>query len=289
MAAIAADDSSVYFAFHGYDYAGALGKQSVLAAHAVTGAKRAWYPGAFGHDQNGPAALALHAEDVVVSGYQDLLADEYTRPGLLRIRPTDTHPPAAAVLSPSGGEALLVGTPVTLRWQATDDQTVDSADLLLSRTGPAGPWELLAAGLTDTEAYLWTVTASVASSNCWLRVDVRDLEGQTTSVLGPGAFSIAHTTDVGPLHARADFSLEPPSPNPARGVLNLAYSLARAARVRVSVVDVQGREAMTLRDGVLPPGRHTACLAVGALAPGLYFVRLRTSGVELTRRCVVVR
>lgn len=289
MAAIAANDSSVFFAFHGYDYAGALGKQSVLAAHPVTGAKRPWYPGAFGHDQNGPASLALHGEDVVVSGYPDLLADEYTRPGLLRIRPTDTHSPAAAVLSPSGGEGLVIGSAVTLQWQATDDQAVDSADLFLSRTGPAGPWELLAAGMTDTEAYRWTVTPPAASGNCWLRVDVRDLEGLTASVLSSGAFSIAYTTDVGPPRAGADFALEPPSPNPARGVLNLAYSLPRATHVRVSVVDVLGRESQRLGDGVQSPGRHVMRAFTDQLAPGLYFVCLRAPGVELARRFVVVR
>jgi len=86
-----------------------------------------------------------------------------------------------------------------------------------------------------------------------------------------------------------EFALSPVAPNPLRSHAALAYVVPAAARVRLSVVDVQGREVERLADGMRAPGRYTAVLDAGRLAPGLYFVRLQAAGAELSRRVVVIR
>jgi hypothetical protein len=183
----------------------------------------------------------------------------------------------------------VIGSQLTLQWQVTDDQAVESVDVLLSRTGPAGPWELLAAGITGGPSYLWTVTPPAASGDCWLRVDARDQAGNSASAASPAPFGIAYTADVGTPKAGAEFSLEPPAPNPATGPLELRYSLARAAHVRVSILDVQGREVQVLRVGEQVAGKYSVRLAADRLIPGLYFARLTTSSGDLVRRFLVVR
>ena len=70
--------------------------------------------------------------------------------------------------------------------------------------------------------------------------------------------------------------------------MNLSFALPREAFVHVGVVDLQGREVLTLAHGVHPAGRHAlAADERTALAPGLYFVRMTTGGRTLTSRFVV--
>lgn len=80
-------------------------------------------------------------------------------------------------------------------------------------------------------------------------------------------------------------------PNPTRGTLRLPLSLGRAANVDWSLHDVQGRRVATLWRGGLEPGTsELSGAAPGALAPGLYFARLRADGREIaTQRVAIVR
>ncbi len=76
-------------------------------------------------------------------------------------------------------------------------------------------------------------------------------------------------------------------PNPSTGAATVAFSLAEAAPVRVSVVDVLGREVAVLADGPAEPGAHEA--TVRGLAPGTYIVRMDAAGERFTRALTVVR
>ena len=76
-------------------------------------------------------------------------------------------------------------------------------------------------------------------------------------------------------------------PNPARGPFRLEFSLAERGAVRLEVFDVAGRRVARREEAELGPGDHT--LTVGALAPGLYSVRLRQGTRGATTRAIVVR
>ena len=83
--------------------------------------------------------------------------------------------------------------------------------------------------------------------------------------------------------------LSPPTPNPARTGARVAYRVATAGRVRLSVVDLLGREVAVLTDAERSAGAGQAALPVGRLAPGVYVIRLEADGRVLTRRAVVAR
>ena len=89
--------------------------------------------------------------------------------------------------------------------------------------------------------------------------------------------------------AAAPLSLDAPRPNPARGAATIGFSLPEAGAVRLTVVDLLGREVAILADGETAAGRHTATLDASGLAPGVYVVRLASGTEALTRRVVVVR
>lgn len=201
----------------------------------------------------------------------------------------DQTGPTVAVVSPNGGELLGISLTRTLQWTASDPSGIALVHLLLSRTGTAGPYDSLAT-LSGAQAalgqYDWTVTGPW-TLNAYLKVVAVDGVGNAASDLSNGAFAISYDA-LGVDGPVTEFALSPVVPNPSRGVARTSFALPREAKVHLGVVDLQGREVLTLADGVFGAGRHS--VAVGEkspLAAGLYFLRLSADGRTLTTRFVV--
>ncbi len=203
---------------------------------------------------------------------------------------SDPEAPAAQVVFPNGGETLVNGSTVDLAWTASDNVGVTAVDLLLSRTGAAGPYDTLAAGVANSGSFSWMVSGSV-TSDAFLQVVAHDGEGNAGSDASDAAFSVSGTTGVdgGPV---TQFELAPVRPNPLRGSARIGFAVPRASRVRVSILDVQGREVAILADGLHEPGRYQVTWGVdagrGSAGAGVYFVRLSAPGRSLVRRVVVI-
>jgi hypothetical protein len=82
------------------------------------------------------------------------------------------------------------------------------------------------------------------------------------------------------------------APNPFRDQTRIAFELARKGRVRLSVLDLQGRLVKQVLDGTtLAAGQHSLLWdgrdSHGALAaPGVYLYRFESEGYTATRRLV---
>ena len=121
--------------------------------------------------------------------------------------------------------------------------------------------------------------AAIGGATNWYRL---------TGTLSDGAPLLASPLAI--VHAGVTaFALERLAPNPVRTTAQLSYALPQRAHVRLSVVDVQGREVAQLTNAEREAGRHVAQLDVSDLRAGLYFIRLRAAGQELRQRLVVVR
>jgi hypothetical protein len=202
---------------------------------------------------------------------------------------TDTTPPAVQVTYPVGGEHLVAGDAVDLAWSATDNVVVERVDLLLSRTGAGGPYDTLAAAVPNSGTYAWTANGPT-TTDAFFRVSVRDSAGNAGAARSDSAFAITDlaAVDGGPVR---DFALAAVSPNPARGPCRVSFALPRQATVRVSLLDVQGREVAVLASGERAAGRYevTWSAAAGRVRPGLYFVRMTTPERTFQRRLVILR
>lgn len=73
-----------------------------------------------------------------------------------------------------------------------------------------------------------------------------------------------------------------------RGARRIAYALAEAAHVRLTVYDVAGRLSQRLVDSMQPAGAHESWWDPAPLPNGVYFVRLEAAGrAEVTKTLVV--
>ena len=199
----------------------------------------------------------------------------------------DTMPPVVKVTYPVGGENLSIGGPVNLTWTATDNEVVAQVDLFLSRAGAGGPYDSLAA-VPNSGTYAWTATGP-ATSNAIFKVVARDSASNSAFALSDSAFTILDATGVDG-YLPSEFALSSVSPNPVHGDCRVVFTVPRTAAVRVSILDVLGREVAVLADGERSPGRHeVAWSATARVQPGLYFVRMKAAGHTFVRRIVMIR
>jgi len=202
----------------------------------------------------------------------------------------DVTPPRAEVLAPSAGSRLVVGTQTQLEWSAVDDDTVTSVDLYLIRGEAADGEEPLPSGPGGTGIASWPVTGPTTGF-ARIRMVAWDAAGNTTETLSAPFVIEEIDSPVPPLPARV--SLGPVWPNPVRGVASVPYSLPREVPVRLSVLDISGREVAVLASGPRPAGTYAPVWRTGTVsehpAAGVYFVRLAAGGETLSRKILVLR
>ena len=65
--------------------------------------------------------------------------------------------------------------------------------------------------------------------------------------------------------------------------------MPEAARARLTVYDMLGREVALLFDGQISPGWYTVEFRAGNLSSGVYFYRLESGATVLTGRMLLLR
>ncbi|MDZ7360373.1 MAG: T9SS type A sorting domain-containing protein, partial [candidate division KSB1 bacterium] len=104
----------------------------------------------------------------------------------------DTEAPQVSVLFPNGGETLLHGSTVTLRWNVRDNVGVSKIDVAISRNG-GQTFQLLASLSTPQNEYPWTVTPPF-SARCLLKVIGYDAAGNMSFDVSDSFFVIDDTS-----------------------------------------------------------------------------------------------
>ncbi len=108
-----------------------------------------------------------------------------------------------------------------------------------------------------------------------------------TSVSDPGP------TPVG-THLPKAYALEQNYPNPFNPTTTITYDVATMGEIRLNIYNIIGQKVRTLVNQVQPAGRWSVVWDGrddfgGAVTSGVYFYRLETSGVALTRKMVLLK
>ncbi len=99
-----------------------------------------------------------------------------------------------------------------------------------------------------------------------------------------GSVTIGNTTGL-PQAAFLSVSHIFPNPVKAGNTSTLMLSLARKTNLKITVLDARGRKIRLLFSGPLPAGRHRFSWVPEI--PGLYFIRLKTTGESIVKKILV--
>lgn len=100
--------------------------------------------------------------------------------------------------------------------------------------------------------------------------------------------SVVVTSDVNEL-AEYGFTMFAPTPNPANDRAVISFELASPRFVTLSLIDVLGREVLTVVNGLVETGNHSLNIDCSSLLTGSYTVRLLSSDAVITRRLVIAK
>jgi len=166
-----------------------------------------------------------------------------------------------------------------VRWQFSEPEAIAEVQLERSERS-SGPWIPAALDLRREGNVTVALDRGVEQGRTYYyRLIVRTHDGRSLT-FGPM---------MGTENAVTDFAMRL-TPNPSRGATQVEFTVPRESRIRISVVDVHGREVALLAEGNQRAGRYRAVwdgsTARGRAAPGLYFVRYQTDGKDYTQRLV---
>lgn len=76
-------------------------------------------------------------------------------------------------------------------------------------------------------------------------------------------------------------------PNPATDATQALFAIGTADPVTLDLLDVTGRELRTLKQGILATGEQRLDISLAGLNAGIYFLRLKSGGIQEVARFVV--
>jgi hypothetical protein len=181
---------------------------------------------------------------------------------------------------PSNGTTGIKLNP-TMQWTTVHRGTfrlkiaTDSlfSNLVTDRSDIAGT-TFDAANLASNTTYYW-------------KVQVFGAEGDGSPWSSPARFTTGDFTGIdGQALAGNDLKAYP---NPASLKATLAFSLAEAKTVTISITNVLGQKVLDVNQGLLPPGDHIYDLNISDWAEGIYFCRLSAGQSHLFTKFMVTR
>jgi hypothetical protein len=183
------------------------------------------------------------------------------------------------VLTQLDAETLDEG--VSLRWAFNERNVFTSFTLERSAT-ESGPWTTVPAELREDQGVTVAVDRTTEAGATYFYRLIGTTQVGTQAVFGPVK---------GRAGAPREFALSSAWPNPSHGPVSLQFAMPRATHVKLSVVDLMGREMAVLVDGTHKAGRFQVDWDGrsdhGAVPAGLYFIRFVTPEKKLTTRVAI--
>jgi hypothetical protein len=94
------------------------------------------------------------------------------------------------------------------------------------------------------------------------------------------------TTGTGEPEAASNGILEQNTPNPFSSLTHIRYTLTETSQVVMQVQDIEGNVVANLVKDILPKGQHSCEWVPGNVAPGIYYLVMKTGNSVQTKKMV---
>jgi uncharacterized repeat protein (TIGR02543 family) len=170
---------------------------------------------------------------------------------------------------------------IELRWHLGAPELVMTLNLERATTG-AGPWHIVTAEPRQELGVSIVMDRDIESGlEYWYRLRLTMHDGATfTSEPISTKYEWIQRSDITAV-----------APNPSFGSSQVHFEIAHTGHVRLTVVDVGGRQVATLLDAERKPGRYVVdwdTRKEASVRAGIYFVRLSTSDRAVVREITIV-
>ena len=276
---------------------GAVGQASWYDLRYTTSAPGAdtlaWWASATLAEMPSPPLSSGRADSVLVNGlvpgrrYYFLLrsVDDEAHPSPFTRVAVGETPCRTPLIAPAQFSAANDSGTVLLSWQAPIDPAADSIRIF-RRSSPDTAWKFLkSVSTTRTNTHDRGVSVGPVYSYYACYSSACGLGSQSTIA----SINLAPPAAV-PASRNAEFILGAPKPNPSSGATRIPFTVSREAEVRLSILDLGGREIERLVAERLLPGTYQATwrpIDRPRARSGVYFVRYHAPGVSQVRRIVV--
>lgn len=104
------------------------------------------------------------------------------------------------------------------------------------------------------------------------------------------AFTGMATSIDAPREQPEGYTLNQNYPNPFNPTTNIEFTLGQGGETTLRVYDISGREVASILSGQqLNAGSHTYTFNASTLSSGIYFYRLNSNGVQITRKMTLIK
>jgi hypothetical protein len=249
----------------------------------TSGQSRIYRDGLLLASASGSGTPVTNADPVLIGARASGSLTSFFRGGIDLVRVSAGAIYSANFTPPTSYGGGSAQTNMQLAWQAPATGT--AAGYNVYRQIDGGAYTKLNASLLTALTY--TDTAVPAGALCYqvAAVDGFAQEGDEATACGPVTKATHTQTITAGMHA---------SPNPFNPSTTIAYRVATAGRVRLSIYDVRGHRLVTLVDETREAGAHHVTWngrdAHGAtVASGAYFATLEAPGATQRHRIVLIK
>lgn len=249
----------------------------VVAIDAVSGVTD-WSVVAGGLDGGGVQALAISGNTIYAGGTfapmggqadTAIAAIDRATGSVADWNPNITGPGGASVSAvATGGKVVYVSGFFT----SAGGQARQLLAALDARTANALPWD------PNPDGGVWTL---------WLSGNTVYAGGFFTNICGqhhPYLAAITTAGGSGPISSQGVVQGRLSIRETAKGRAHLTFAVPVGGPVEIAAFDVSGRRVATITREVLPSGVYQRDWNMGAIAKGLYFVRMQSGGTHVTTK-----
>lgn len=208
----------------------------------------------------------------------------------------------------AGADTLLTDTQVTKPYFGVDSDDniymVFRQDMPVDTTG----LEEIAYMTSDDFGVTWTAPVALSRANhdagyvtlapnirsngvdvLWRESATEGEEDEAITAVVYGKIDLVTAIESNHLNVVGDYKLEQNFPNPFNPETQIAYTLPTNSKVKLTIFNLLGQEVHVLVNTNQNAGQHTISFNANGLSSGVYFYQLKSDGISLTKKMIIMQ